>query len=192
MQRMINTTFLCLALISSAGCKPNHRYVYEKFDVHTLGVKDVEMSCDISFRGSEQNVGRDEKTGMSLSYFRSPYIALISFRFPKEQTGVVVLQEILFFEDDAPVRRVDVSQTKEFDNKTEFRKGGVDQVREEDESRASFLVKQISIPHSKQRVLIQAVISTDKGDVQKTWEFELVPVIEEELRNDQRDSIMSV
>lgn len=189
---MINMTFLCFALISSVGCKLNHRYVYEKFDVQAVGVKAVDMSCDISLRGSEQSIGRDEKTGMILSYFRSPYTALISFRFPKEQSGTVELKEVSFFENDEVVKRIEVNRSEEFDNKTEFRKGGVDQVRDEDESRASFLVKQISIPHSRQRVLIKVVISTDKGDVQKTWEFELVPVVEEELRNDQHDSIMSV
>jgi len=183
---------VCFSLFSSVGCKPNHQYVYEKFSVSSMDTNGATSSCSISLSGSEQYVGTDKETGMSLSYFRSPYTVLISFWFPKEQSGVVELKNVSFFANDTLIRCVDVNRKEKFDNKTEFRKGGVPQIREEKESRASFLVKQVAIPHSKQKVLITALISTDKGEVVKTWAFELTPVVEEKLRNDQRDSIMSV
>lgn len=192
MQRMIHACILCFAMFASVGCKPDHRYIYEKFEVHKLDIQSSEMSCDISLRGKEQSAGQDEDTGMSLSYLRSPYTVLISFRFPKELSGVIELKEILFIEDDKLIKSVEVKQQKKFDNKTEYRKGGVSHTREEGESRASFLVRDIRIPHSKQKVLIKTVISSDDGNVQKTWEFKLLPIIEEELRNNQRDSILSV
>lgn len=183
---------VCFSLSSSVGCKPNHRYVYKKFSVSNMDTNDVTSSCSISLSGSEQYVGTDKETRMSLSYFQSPYTVLVSFCFPKEQSGVVELKNVSFFVNDTLIRCVDVNRKEEFDNKTEFRKGGVPHIREEKESRASFLIKQVVIPHSKQKVLITALISTDKGEVVKTWTFELTPVVEEELRNDQRDSIMSV
>jgi len=181
-----------LALFSLTGCKPNHHVIYEKFEVSALGTLGEEMSCRLSLDGSAQHAGIDEKTGMSLSYVKSPYTLFVSFRFPKDQTGVVELKNISFFENDTLIKRVDVDRKEEFDNKTEFRKGGVLQVKEEEESRASFFVRQIDIPHSTLKVLVTALIFTEDGEVLKTWELELTPFAEEEFRNNLRDSMMSV
>jgi len=160
--------------------------------VSTIGATNENMTCHIRLDGTGQRAGVDDDTGMNLSYVRNPYSVFVSFHFPKEQTGIVELQEVSFSANGSVIRKVQVNQKEAFDNLTEFRKGGVPQVKEEDESRASFLIKQVDVPHSKLKVSVQAVISIDGKEVLKTWEFELVPITEEELRNNLRDSIMSV
>lgn len=183
---------ICLVVFSFVGCKPNHRVIYEKFEVSSLGAPNDEMSCRISLDGSAQRAGVDKSTGMSLSYVKSPYTLFVSFRFPKDQTGFIELKNVSFFANDTLIGRVDVNRKEKFDNKTEFRKGGVSQVREDEESRASFLVRQIEILHSKLKVVVTGLISTEDGEVLKIWEFDLTPFTEEEIRNDLRDAIMSV
>jgi len=41
---------------------------------------------------------------------------LVSFYFPKEQTGIVELQEISFSTNGSVVKKVSVNQKEEFDN----------------------------------------------------------------------------
>lgn len=179
-------------LTVSSGCTSNHRYVYKKFTILNMEKKDPLLSCMISLHGSEQRAGKDGKTGRDLSYLRSPYTVLVSFHFPKDQTGVVELKDISFYENDSMVKSEKVNLKKKFDNKTIIRKGGILQVREEEDSRASFLIRQIEIPHSKLMVTITALISIEHSEILKTWRFEMIPFTEEELRNNLLDSIMSV
>ena len=194
MQRVVVGLFLVfITFFYVAGCKPNHRVVYEKFEISPVGdVSEKKIICRLSLDGTAKYAGKDKNTGMDLSHVGSPYTVFVSFYFPKEQTGIVRLKELSFFADDTLIKHVEVNREEEFDNKTEFRRGGVPQVKEENESRASFLVKQVAIPHSELTLLVTVIISTDKGDIQKILKFKLTPFEEEELRNDQRDSIMSV
>jgi len=182
----------CFAFFSLAGCKPNHRYIYEGFSVSNTNVNYSSTVCSLSLKGEEQYAGKDNKTGMSLSYFRSPYNILISFYFPKEQSGLVELKYLSFYMDGLKVKSKEVNSKKKFDNKTIFRKGGVRQIREEKESRAFFLIKQVKIPHSKLKLGVTALITEKNVGVVKKWTFELTPFVEEKLRNDQKDSFMSI
>ena len=149
-------------------------------------------SCAISLNGSEQFMGLDKKSGMTLTYFRSPYTALVTFYFPKDQSGIVELKGISFRENNSNVISVQVNRKEKFDNKTLIRKGGIQQVKLEDKSSASFLLRQIEIPHSKLEVTVSALVSTEQGEYDIIWKFELIPFTEKELRNDRLDSIMSV
>lgn len=123
---------------------------------------------------------------------KSPYTIFISFHFPQEQAGIIELKSVSFFTDNKLIKYVQVNHEEEFDNITEFRKGGIPQVREEEESSASFFINNVAIPHTKQNILVTALVTTVQGVFVKTWEVELTPYEEEELRNDLLDSIMSV
>ena len=189
----INSAFLLVCLVLfSAGCKPNHHVVYEKFEATTLGDVNEEISGQISLRGSARHAGIDENSGMELTYVKSPYTLIVSFSFPKEMVGVVELKNISFLANDTLIRHVEVNRKEEFDNKTGYCLRGRLVIEEKEEAWALFLIEGVEIPHSKQKVVVNALISTEDGEVLKTWEFELTPVTEEEFRNNLRDSIMSV
>ena len=110
----------------------------------------------------------------------------------KEMMGIIELKEVSFFKDDTLVISEKVNSKKEFDNKTEYRLRGRLVIEEEEESWAIFSVEDLVIPHSNLTVKVTALISTEDGEGLKIWEFELIPFTEEELRNNLRDSIMSV
>jgi hypothetical protein len=188
----IKIVIVATALILASGCKPDHRVVFENFTVSDAKSVAKNMSCRIRLVGTAKLAGVDDDTGMQLTYMKSPYSMFISFHFPKEQSGVVELQTISFWADGSMVNKVTVNQEGKFDNLTEFRKGGVPQVKEENESRASFLIKQVDIPHTELKVSVQAVILIDGKETPQAWEFTLIPYTDEDLRNDQMDTMMSV
>jgi len=87
---------------------------------------------------------------------------------------------------------VNVDQRQVLRNFIAYQQGNVRKVEERKESSSCFFIEQVDIPHVKVKVFLSTVIPTELGEVEKTWEFELTPVIKEELRNDQLDAMKSV
>ncbi len=182
---------LCLFLALLAGCKANHRYIYESFSVlNTRG--GTTPSCSISLRGSEQYIGRDPETGQSMSYFRSPYSVLVSFTFSKENTGTIEFQNIFFYRDGVKIEGREIDLTKKVNEEVILYVGDSRTVKDTTENVVNFLIRGITIPHARMEVVVNAFISTGSREETCTWRFEITPCTEEETRNDQLDSLMSV
>jgi hypothetical protein len=188
----IGIILLASILISASGCKPNHRIVIEKFNVSYVDPIDNKTSCEFRIYGSEQYAGKDKGSAMDLSYLKSPYTVFIIFNLPKEQSGTVELKEISFSSNGSLVKRLQVNSKRMLSNIIKVRRFGVWKKEEKDVSSASFSIEQVGIPHSQLTVLVTAVISTEHGDILKTWKLELTPITEEELRNTLSDNMMSV
>ncbi len=175
------------------GCKPDHQIVYENFKVISINNTATEMaSCKLSLRGTSESFENKNGDIKISSYVRSPYEAFIIFVFPKDQFGVVELEEIEILKDDKLVKKIEVNKKQKFDNKTEYLEGEIPKIKEEDTSRASFMVRKINITHSHQKVLIKAKVLINDECHLKKWEFDIVPYKKEELRNTHIDTFLSV
>jgi len=181
-------------ILSVYSCQPNHRYLYEKFEVSVIDEGGTHSNCDVllKIRGTEFDDGFDAGSKMRLSSFKSPYSILIKYRFPKTDTGVVTLQELSFVQNGAEVRSFQPNIEEEFDNITEYRRGGIPKVREEDESRAIFLLEDVDLPHEEMVVKIKSQISRQNSKTVSNCTFKISPFTEEDLRNDQLDAFSSV